>query len=399
MKRNRLLYALFFFTNLICIYFFGGKVPYMLFSVALIMPVFSMLYLLLVYYRFKYNQSLDRDTVIKGEKIKLSVSINNEDFFLFPYVTVSFNGGKNVFSDQLYERSFSLSPIKKNIFDFELECKYRGRYPVGIDYVEFEDFLGIFKLSYEISQTKMVTVYPRLIKLDKFRLKANMLSENQSNSTSCIEDMTTISDIRKYSYGDSYKRVHWKLSAKLNELMVKTYHSTSQTAATIFIDLKKSSHPLSISAPLEDKLVESAISVIHFCLSNWIPVNMVFYKDTICSIDAKAPFEFEKLYGILASIEFNSSIDIKDIMQIYLLDVITKNNVLVFTSNLDSELYGQIYKTRSAGFEISAFYISPEDITLNKDTATENIVSALPEMGVDTYKININDDIKNILER
>jgi len=47
---------------------------------------------------------------------------------------------------------------------------------------------------------------------------------------------------------------------------------------------------------------------------------------------------------------------------------------------------------------VSLIYISPEKITGVRDQTIENILASLPEIGVNSYRIGIDDDTKMILE-
>ncbi|MDP4183441.1 MAG: DUF58 domain-containing protein, partial [Bacillota bacterium] len=239
MLKNRLLYLSIFLAAFIFVYFYGGKVPYRFFYIAIILPVISIIYTYIILLRFKYTQEIDKNFIIKGDRVKYMLSVHNEDFILYPYIKISFCGENTTFTNQFQTKNLSLLPFKDKKYSFDLECKYRGSYEVGIRSIQIDDFLGIFKLTYNNFETKYITVYPKIIYLDRFNLKTNYISETNSILNNKFEDMTTISDIRNYAYGDSLKKIHWKLTAKSNNLMVKNFQSTTETSALIFLDLHK----------------------------------------------------------------------------------------------------------------------------------------------------------------
>lgn len=398
MKQSRILYFLLFISTLVFIYFYGGKIPYMLFYAIVLMPLISLLFTTLVYFRFKYGQDVDKKFVTKGDKVNFIFSINNEDFFLYPYIRISFHGAKTIFANQLQVRNFSIPPFQGKSFAFELQCKYRGNYKIGINYVEIEDFLGLFKFKYNISEAKYVTVYPQIVSLNSFLLKTDFMSESHSVLNTKNEDMSTIADFRKYAYGDSLKKIHWKLTAKSMDIMVKKFQSTSETSVIMILDLQKNHYLDGENIILEDKIIESTVAVLHYCLYNWIPVNLIYYSGSFVNIHAKNHLMFNEIYEILAKIKFNEIIPVKDLLEVYVNSTILKTNILIFTANLDYELYNQIYKTSTSGYDVSLIYISSENLTGVKNQEAGNILSFLPEIGVNTYKMNIDDDIQNVLE-
>jgi hypothetical protein len=398
MRKSRILFICLFMSALTFSYFHGGKMPYMLLYTVLILPLASFSYSLLIYLRFKYGQELDKKFVTKGDKVNFIFSINNEDFLIYPYMAVSFYGAKTIFENQFQVRKFSLLPFSSRNYAFELQCNYRGNYEIGISSIEIEDFFGLFKFRYNVFEPKQVTVYPRIIYLDKFRLKTDFMSETHSILNSRDEDMTTVSDVRKYEYGDGLKRVHWKLTAKTGEIMVKKFQSTSQTNVLMLLDLQKNPYSFAENIVLEDSVIESAVAVLYYCLNKWIPINLVYYSEKLYHIHAKNHLVFNEIFESLTKVKFCESVPVKDLLEIYTNNILKKTNILVFTSNLDYELYDQVYKTANSGYDVGIIYTSPEKLTGVKNREVENILTYLPEIGVDVYRIDIGDDIKKVLE-
>ncbi len=397
MRLNRILYISLFILSLLFLYTYGGKVPYMLFNTLLTMLAVSFLYALVVYLRFTCKQELDKKIVTKGDKVNFIFSVNNEDKFLYPFIKVTLYGDDTIFSHQFQTKCFSLAPGKEKAYSFQLECKYRGIYEMGIKSIEVGDLLGLFRLKYDYTENRYITVYPRIVPLERFRLKSSLLSETQTNLSSHNEDMAAISDIRDYILGDSIKKIHWKLTAKTGELLVKNFQSTSETSAVVILDLKQNPYNVEINTILEDKVIEAAVSVIYYCLSNWIPLNLVYFKDSLVNLEAKNLFDFEYIYTLLAQVSFSETVDVKDVLNVYLTENITRTNLIIITSNLNYDLFEEIYKSRFSGYEVILIYVSPGDLTGIENIEADNITAYLPKIGVDAYKININDDVGSVL--
>jgi hypothetical protein len=363
------------------------------------MPIISFLYTLVILVRFKYTESLDKNFITKGNIINYNLSIHNEDFFLYPYIRINFCGDSSIFKEQFLSKNLSLLPFKDKKYSFQLECKYRGNYDIGIKSVQIEDFFGLFRLTYKNVAAKHITVYPRIVFLETFKLKTNYLCETNSVLNNRFEDMTTVSDIRKYAYGDSLKKIHWKLTAKTRKMMVKNFQSTTQTSSVIYLDLQKSPYSHEINTIIEDKVLESCISIIHYCLHNWIPINLVYFKDEIVDYPASSPLDFTEIYNTFTTISFLEKVGLKDLMKVHLMNNTTNSNVVLCTSNMSYELYNEIYNANYSGYDLSIIYVSPSELTGSVDIDADTILSNLTESGVDVYKLNISDDIKYILER
>ena len=108
---------------------------------------------------------------------------------------------------------------------------------------------------------------------------------------------------------------------------------------------------------------------------------------------------FNQIFEILAKVKFKEYIPVKDLLEIYINNAFDKTNILIFTSNLDYELYSSIYKGCNAGYDLSLIYTSAEKFTGTKNAEVETILASLPEIGVNSYTLNIDDDTKRVLER
>lgn len=397
MKQGRRLYILLLIAAFIYAYFYGGKVPYMLLFVMILIPIVSVVYTFIVFIRFKYTQELDKKYITKGDIIHFVFRIKNEDFFAYPYIGINFHSDNKIFNNKFSKINFSLKPYKSRTISLELQCNYRGRYFIGIKNVEIEDFFGLFKFRYPINDSKKVIVNPRIILLDRFYIKSDYISESRSMVNSLEEDMTTISDIRSFINGDSMKRIHWKLTAKTGDILVKKYQCTSQTNAIILLDLYRNNYDTESNIIIEDKVIESVVSVIHYCLYNWIPVELVYYNESLVRMSGKNPLMFNEMYDQISGIQFTGSVPVCDILDVITSDTLEKSNILIFTSNLDYTLYNQIYKVGSSGFDVSLVYISPEQLIEAENPDVDKMLSTLSEINVTNYKIQINDDIKQVL--
>lgn len=66
------------------------------FYAVVITPLISILLTTLAFLRFTYVEEIDKISIVKGEEFNYSLIIHNEDFFLYPYINVTFSAG-NVF--------------------------------------------------------------------------------------------------------------------------------------------------------------------------------------------------------------------------------------------------------------------------------------------------------------
>lgn len=399
MKLNRILYIGMLIIAFIFVYSYGGKVPYMLFYTVLILPVVSLFHMVTCYFLLKYKQELDSDSVIKGDKVAFSLHIINRSFFILPYITIRFwKAGAGVIQ-QPEIKNIAMQPFRKREFKFEYIYKYKGYFKIGVSEIEVQDFLGIFKLVRRNKRPLLITVYPRRIDIDSFALNTNYSFGDISNFIGIQEDTSTIKEIKKYSYGDSLKKVHWKLTAKTNELMVKTYENYTSASAVYLIDLKNNSFSKEDNVIIEDKHIETAIAVLKCLIYDGADVNIVYATEKITNIRCRSSSDFENIYEILAKVKFDQNIKFKDIVYNQINQNTNNSNIIISTSNLDYELYETLSGAKLLGYDISLIHISTKEILGKRETDIEQMLSLLLELGIKVYSINMSEDIKLCLDR
>ena len=398
MLANRILYLILLILSTMFVYFYGGSVPYIIFYCILILPVFSFVYTMFTFFRFKYFQKIDKNLIIKGDKIHYIFTISNEDYFFYPYLRITFFGSETIFNEQFKKINLSLLPRKDETFKFELSCKYSGNYEIGAEKIEIEDFLGIFNFTYKVPFPLNITVYPRVIVLEQFKLKTDFMSESIFAMNSKYEDIGILQDVRKYVYGDTPKKIHWKLSAKLNEIMIKQFQSTTESSALIIPDFRRNDFTIEQNTIIEDKMIESTIAVIHYCLNNWIPINLICYAKEVLEIGASTPMDFPNIYNYVSHIRFSHKPNLSDVLDVYIKNNTVKTNLILCTANLDYSLYNVIYYACFSGFNVIIIYISPDELTGSKNDIAKTIISDIPRIGASIYELNISDEIKQVLE-
>ncbi len=397
MRKNRITFIFLFILAIIFRYNFGGFAPSFFFFSLLSLLIFSIGYTIYVYARFKFVQDINKRVITKGEAVKLVVKLSNEDFIIYPYVYVSFFGSHTLFNAETYSQSLSITPFSKKEFVFDMECRYRGEYEVGISDIHIEDFLGLIRLKYKLPETKKIIVFPKIEHLSKFDIFTTNSFESQSSSQGAVEDVNNIKDMRMYQYGDSFRKIHWKLSARSNNWMIKNFQCTSDANVNILIDLRQNPYPGEITIVLEDKIIEAAVAVLNYYLRKGISVSYMYFDDKIELLKASNTHEFEYIYKTLSNVPFNQKIPLADIVSLHYESSNNTNDMIIFTSILDVDLYNVIYKAQMSNHSICLVYISPGNLVKEKFEVVNDILDILPEIGVRAYTVNPEDDIKMVL--
>lgn len=412
MKLNRILYLSLLIITFTFVYYYGGKVPNMFFYTVLVLPIVSFTYMLIGYFMLKYEQSLDNDLIFKGDKVTFTVNITNRSFFILPYISISFLNDKGGVIQKHKINNISLQPFSNREVSIDYIYKYRGDFKLGVSTIEVQDFLGIFKFTLKNKKLLYITVYPQIIDIDEFYLSSGYLSDNVSSIGGGQEDISTIEEINKYNYGDSLRKIHWKLTAKTNELMIREYEKVGSRSAILILDLQSNNFEVEKNAAIEDKLLETTIAILRYCIYNDAEVKLIYDSKGINAINYSNSLDFQKAYEALAKVEFNQKTSFKDIIESEVNCNIGKADIIIATFNINYILYEELNKAILLGCNITLIYIyGNEKIENNKaedkenlskvheDNEAKTILASLSELGIKLYEINIEEDIQAVFKQ
>lgn len=397
MRLNRILYISLLIMTFTFVYYYDGKVPYMFFYTVLLLPVVSFLQMVAGYLILSYDQNLNSDSIIKGDEVTLKVNIINKSFLFLPYVKISFFDDSHGVIENHDIKNILVEPFSNKELSFNYTYKYRGYFKLGVSSIELQDFLGIFKITQRNKNPLFIRVYPQIIEIDRFNLIKGSFADSSLNMGGAQEDISTIEDISKYSYGDSLKKIHWKLTAKTNELMVKEYEKVGSSSVIFILNLEKSDSLAEKNVFIEDKHIETVIAVLRHFTHNEIDVKFVYDNGEINTVEYSNSFDFLNVYEVLSKVEFNQKRSLEDIINSQINYNINKGDLIISTSKLDYKLYETLYKAKLEGYDISLIYISDEETIYKKEDGSD-VLGLLSKLRIKIYSINLTDEIKEIFK-
>jgi len=102
---------------------------------------------------------------------------------------------------------------------YEIHRQRRGRHEIGPASVVVTDVLGLVTRTYEIDTRDTVVVYPPVQSLSE-SVRRELQATIRTRQTRGRSEFDTL---REYVSGDALRDVHWKSSAKRNELVVREF--------------------------------------------------------------------------------------------------------------------------------------------------------------------------------
>lgn len=215
-------------------YFYGKEIITSLLLVYLSMLLISSISLLFSKRHIKATMSLENKKFTVDESFKIHLNINNKSLFLYPYI--NFSSDSSTIEEKL-ETSFSLLPIKKLRLKLKYKLNSRGTHTLPSYFLEVKDMFFISSRKINFNNDLTITVYPKDIELPLDVQKSLEIACNSSRSKISLHLPDTPSSIDKYIPGDSIKNIHWKVSAKRNDLYVKKFDTLTKQSIAMYIDM------------------------------------------------------------------------------------------------------------------------------------------------------------------
>lgn len=285
MAKNRIIYI---FSIVACVAFsmaYTSKISVMLLSTMLLYPVLALIFTFVQVLSIKAEFTDNRLIVEKQSRFEVCINLKNT--FVFPCVPLELecslpDADAGVFCGRrIYA---SLSPFGQAKLSIACKHIYRGCYGCRINRVAAIDPLRIIRVSKKIGSEMPLICLPRKIELADILSAASGERDITLKNASSLE-REDFSHVRDYRDGDIIQLVHWKLTAKQDELMIKQFDSAIDRRALILCDFN--SYPDDRDPLLRtDTIIETAIAFVKSALDNGIgssvDIGRVTDRDGIC---------------------------------------------------------------------------------------------------------------------
>lgn len=232
--------------------------------VAIIIGAFIYLQILARGLRFKGGTA--SRTCRRGESAKIRIRFENPTplFFFHVEVHIAITGPTGAITSHAVT-TLSLAAFEKYDLDFTARFDHVGSYRVGVEYVLVSDFVRLFNKRLPGTDAVTVEVAPKIFPLERIMLSTDSLVEIRRALRSVLSDSMDYAGVRDYERGDSLKRIHWKLSARMDgSYVTRLYEVNVNPGVTIVMDfcgLGRSQHEL---MDMFDTVIETAFSIFRY---------------------------------------------------------------------------------------------------------------------------------------
>ncbi|HVN14899.1 MAG TPA: DUF58 domain-containing protein [Anaerolineales bacterium] len=297
------------------------------------------------------------DHAFLGEKIQIHLDLRNKSWLPIPWLDVRETLPVDLAGPMTFRHVTSLGPHADSHFEYSLEARKRGYYPIGPTTISSGDILGLTDSVQRVSAARYVTVYPKIVSLTSVEIPSRSPQGTLRHVQPVYEDPTRVFGKREYVAGDSLRRVDWKSTATTGRLQVKLFEPSISLETLICLNLNA-----------EDYYYRARIDstelgiIIAASLANWIVEKGQTVGLKVNGLDPLAPGNIPQYFSphkgkahlirmleTLARVEVIKESSFAAMIQQQRYRLSWGTTLLVITGQANDALLDELYQARRAG--------------------------------------------------
>lgn len=147
---------------------------------------------------------------------------------------------------------------------YQVRSDVRGRFEIGPLTIRIADPFGLIELRRMIPGIAPLVVTPRTVVLPRIPVMGGWSGSGEHRPQAFAAGSAEDVSVREYRRGDELRRVHWRSSARVGDLMVRREEQPWEARATVLLDNRMRAHRgQGLGSSFEFAVVAAASLVLH----------------------------------------------------------------------------------------------------------------------------------------
>ena len=304
----------------------------------------------------------------------LELSMGGED--LHPSAAPEQSVLRNAFSLQWYER------VRRH---YQIRCDARGYYRLGPVHAVSGDIFGMFRSEHTLPTLNWLVVYPRVVPIEDLGLPPKDPFGEVRAQQRIFEDPSRTIGVRDHQPEDEFRRIHWKATARRQELQVKVYEPTTSFTPVVFLNVATfDKYWLGTIPELHERCITVAASVCHYAAEKRWVVGLVVNgsiprsDQPIRVLPGRDPGQLTRILEALAAVTPVTTQDIAALLERESPKLPWGATLIVVTAHVNEELNSTLLRLRAAGRRLVLISLSREapDPLVSEEVLTYHLPDA-----------------------
>lgn len=244
---------------------------------------------------------------------------------------------------------FHTAPFTDYELSLVLQSLHVGSFQVQLKQVQIQDLFCLFSMKKRIrGQENTYLVLPNPYPIDKPQITLG--DEGNAALGRTQEDYNAPEDTRAYLPGDAMKRIHWKLSSRKRELVVRRFEMPSPPDTLILMDASQPEAADPEDVPfLRDALCETAVAVAKLQMEDGSPVRLPLHGKNATEFVSDQADGLPQLKEMLALRSFTETEDFAHVLRLELRRMRRTGATIIITTRLNAGIAEAITSIRRMG--------------------------------------------------
>lgn len=330
-----------------------------------------------------------------GETVKIDLHVQNKGWLPVPWLELRETLPVALVGPNNFQSVIHLGPRADAKFEYSVDARKRGYYPIGPLSISTGDILGLSDALLVQGQPEALVVYPRIVPFTSMKIPSQSPQGTLRYALPLFEDPTRVFSKRGYTSGDSLRRIDWKSSAASGRLQVKLFEPS--IALETFIVLNLNAEDYYYRSRVDS--TELAI-VIAASISNWIVgkkqlVGMMVNGRDPLTVDGKPQSipprkgkrHLMRLLETLARVDIAENSALVPLIQRERYQLAWGTTLIVITGTASDEFLDELYQARRWGQNAVL-------ILAGRNTSDEAIRRRAKTFGIPVFPIATESDLK-----
>jgi uncharacterized protein (DUF58 family) len=263
----------------------------------------------------------------------------------------------------------------------------RGLYHIGQVEVTSQDPFGLFRFRRSFLQSKPFIVLPATEPLPDLDQRFASLPSDSRVTRHSDQITTDVASVRHYSHGDSFRRIHWPYTARMNSLMVKEFDMGLSAEAWVLLDMQEGvqgQDEADAEAGSKELAVTIAASLVESLAGLGMPVGLAAAGDQrLIFRPNSSPEHLGRLMEALAVVQAAGKVPLERFIYDLRPNMSRFNTVTVITSAPGAKWVAALTGMRRQGVTVAAVLVDPRGF--GASAGVEAVLHALSADDIPTY--------------
>jgi uncharacterized protein (DUF58 family) len=304
------------------------------------------------------------DRAFLGEKINVKLEIHNAKWLPVPWLRIREGLPVQLSGPDSFNRVLTFPPRSKEKFEYSLDARKRGYYPIGPLFITTGDLLGLGGRDLQNEGfVEYLTIYPKIVPLSQLKFPSRSPLGTLRHTQPIFEDPTRVMGKRDYVAGDSLRRIDWKSTATTGRMQVKLFEPSIALETVIFLDLDGPNYHYRSRIDSTELAIVIAASIANWITEKGQTIGLFTNGEDPLAVDGYAQFlpprrgkaQLMRVLETLARIitidsgSPGSGENLTRQIQKQRVHLPWGTTLIVITGSVDDELLNELHQARRAG--------------------------------------------------